>query len=48
MIVKEILKEVTTITDSPLVAMQKLKHVDVSKDVHLTRCVKKDTVACTV
>ncbi len=44
MIVKEILKEVATKTDLPLIAMQILKHVDVLKDVHLTRCVKKDIV----
>jgi hypothetical protein len=44
MIVKEILKEVATKTDLPPIAMQELKHVDVSKDVHLTLCVKKDIV----
>jgi hypothetical protein len=48
MIVKEISKEVAVKTDSPLIAIQILKHVDVLHIVHLTRCVKKDTVACSV
>ncbi len=44
MIVKKILKEIAAKTDLSLIAMQILKHVDVFKDVHLTRCVKKDIV----
>jgi hypothetical protein len=46
MIVKKILKEVTTKTDSPLIAMQELKHVDVFHIVQLIMNVKKDIVVC--
>ncbi len=44
MIVKEILKEVATKTDLPLIAIQILKNVDVLQDVDLMICVKKDIV----
>ncbi len=47
MTVKKILK-VTVQTDLLPIAMQILKHVNVSKDVQLTRCVKKDIVVCSV
>ena len=44
MIVKENLKEVAVKTDLLLIAIQGLKHVNVSKDVYLMMNVKKDIV----
>ncbi len=38
MTVKEILKEIATKTDLPLIAIQILKNVDVLKDVHNEMC----------
>jgi hypothetical protein len=46
MIVKEILKEVATKTDLPLIAMQILKHVYVFHIVQLMMNVKRDVVFC--